>query len=107
MLFRSGIGSYTYQHVTRDTHCMAMKSTYAIINGVGTPIFKDPKTDTGVKKSAKGLLMVNKVGNKYQLEDNVDTKQEKHGCLEVVFEDGRLVRRTSLQEIRAITNEGI
>ena len=48
-----GIGSYTYQHVTRDTHCMAMKSTYAIINGVGTPIFKDPKTDTGVKKSEK------------------------------------------------------
>ena len=51
--------------------------------------------------------MVEKVGNKYQLEDNVDTKQEKHGCLEVVFEDGRLVRRTSLKEIRAITNEGI
>jgi nicotinamide phosphoribosyltransferase len=101
-----GIGSYTYQYVTRDTHGMAMKSTYAVINGVGTPIFKDPKTDSGIKKSAKGLLMVSRIGNKYQLEDNVDTKQEKHGCLETVFEDGKLVKRTSLQEIRALTNEG-
>lgn len=102
-----GIGSYTYQYVTRDTHGMAMKSTYAVINGVGTAIFKDPKTDSGIKKSAKGLLMVCRVGDKYTLEDNVEPKQERHGCLETVFRDGVLVKRTTLEEIRKIANEGL
>jgi nicotinamide phosphoribosyltransferase len=49
-----GVGSYTYQHITRDTLGFAMKAT--AING--TPIFKDPKTDSGTKKSARGLLTV-------------------------------------------------
>lgn len=100
-----GIGSFTYQYVTRDTHGMAMKSTYAVINGVGTPIFKDPKTDNGIKKSARGLLMITKTGDKYELVDGVSVDQERHGCLETVFKDGQLVKETTLAEIRAITDK--
>ena len=99
-----GIGSFTYQYVTRDTHGHAMKSTYAVINGVGTPIFKDPKTDNGIKKSARGLLMVAKTGDRYELVDNVSVDQERRGCLETVFKDGQLIKETTLAEIRAITD---
>lgn len=98
-----GIGSYTYQMCTRDTHGMAMKATHAIINGVHTPIFKEPKTGDGLKKSAKGYLMVAKEGDTYKLWDNIDSHQEKHGCLETVFKDGKLVKRTTLKEIRELT----
>jgi Nicotinic acid phosphoribosyltransferase len=54
-----GIGSYTYQYVTRDTFGFAMKATHGIVNGQPVDIYKDPITDDGVKKSAKGLLCVN------------------------------------------------
>jgi nicotinamide phosphoribosyltransferase len=101
-----GIGSYTYQMVTRDTHGMAMKSTYAEINGQGVEIFKDPITDNGIKKSAKGLLMVYRVGNEYKLDQSVSTDQERHGCLETVFKNGELIKKTTLAEIREITNQG-
>lgn len=51
-----GIGSYTYQYNTRDTLGMAMKATYCEVDGKGIDIYKDPATDSGTKKSAKGLL---------------------------------------------------
>lgn len=53
-----GIGSYTYQYNTRDTFGFALKSTFAVINGDEKMIFKDPKTDDGIKKSQKGLVAV-------------------------------------------------
>jgi nicotinamide phosphoribosyltransferase len=99
-----GIGSFSFQYVTRDTHSHAMKSTYAEINGVGVEIFKDPKTDNGTKKSAKGLLMVTQIEGVYKLVDQVSVDQERHGCLETVFKDGQLVKTTTLAEIRAITD---
>ena len=101
-----GIGSYSFQYVTRDTHGMAMKSTYAEINGAGVEIFKDPKTDNGIKKSAKGLLMITQENDVYKLVDQVSVDQERHGCLETVFKDGQLVKSTTLAEIRAITDRG-
>jgi nicotinamide phosphoribosyltransferase len=54
-----GVGSYTYQYNTRDTYGFAMKTTYIEDkNNKGISIFKEPKTDSGVKKSAKGLLAI-------------------------------------------------
>lgn len=53
-----GIGSYTYQFVTRDTYGFALKSTACVIDGVEKAIFKDPKTDDGTKKSQKGAVGV-------------------------------------------------
>lgn len=53
-----GIGSYTYQHVTRDTFGFALKSTWVQINGVEQNIFKDPITDSGMKKSLTGRVVV-------------------------------------------------
>ena len=53
-----GVGSYTYQYQTRDTLGFAMKATSVTVNGVQRAIFKDPATDDGTKKSAKGRVMV-------------------------------------------------
>lgn len=53
-----GVGSYTYQYVTRDTFASAVKATWVEIDGVGHDIAKDPATDNGTKKSAKGRLAV-------------------------------------------------
>ena len=64
-------------------------------------IFKDPITDSGLKKSAKGLLRVEKEGDDYVLYDQQTAEQEKLGAFEVVFEDGKLRVDESLDAIRA------
>jgi nicotinamide phosphoribosyltransferase len=99
-----GIGSFTYQYVTRDTHGMAFKSTHAIVEGKYIPIFKNPKTDSGIKVSAKGYLMVSQEQGKYVLWNNATPKQEKHGCLETVFKDGKLIKFQTLADIRKLTD---
>lgn len=94
-----GIGSFTYQHNTRDTFGMAMKATYTECNGKGIEIFKDPVTDDGLKKSAKGMLCIGK-GDEYFLMDQMDKADEENGCLKTVFVDGKLTKDYTLQEIR-------
>jgi nicotinamide phosphoribosyltransferase len=99
-----GIGSYTYQYVTRDTHGSAIKATNVFKNGKDVAICKEPKTDLG-KKSAKGLLRVERVDGKLVQYDQQTREQEQQGLLEVVFEDGVLVKETSLAEIRKLIRE--
>lgn len=109
-----GIGSYEYQYNTRDTFGIAMKATAGIINNELVEVFKDPKTDDGTKKSAKGYVRVDKVnvyehvGNGYMdsvdyeliLTDQVTWEEQEKGILEKVFENGKLIRITTLAEIR-------
>lgn len=96
-----GIGSFTYQYNTRDTFGFAMKATYGEVNGEGRAIFKDPITDDGTKKSAKGLMLVSRENGQYQLQDNVDWATEQTGALQEVFRDGKMLKTWSLAEIRA------
>lgn len=84
-----GVGSFTYQYNTRDTFGFAMKATYGEVNGQGREIFKDPITDDGTKKSAKGLLRVDKIDGKYVLTDQVSWEEEKGGELQEVYRDGK------------------
>lgn len=96
----AGIGSYTYQFNTRDTFGFAMKATYCEVDGASREIFKNPITDDGMKKSAKGLLKVIKTGNTYQMLDCVSKEEEKTGELLTVFKDGFATRHYKLAEIR-------
>ncbi|SFC18782.1 nicotinamide phosphoribosyltransferase [Flexibacter flexilis DSM 6793] len=96
-----GVGSYTYQYNTRDTFGFAMKATYGEVNSVGREIFKDPITDDGTKKSAKGLMCVVAENGSYVLKDQVTWEIEKTGELKEVFRDGKLLVDMSLSEIRA------
>lgn len=95
-----GIGSFTYQHTSRDTHGIAMKSTYCEVNGKGINIFKNPKTDDGTKKSAEGLLMVSYVNGKYELKDQCNKAEEARGCLEEVFSNGLICDYIDIDSIR-------
>lgn len=95
-----GIGSFTYQYNTRDTFGFAMKATYGEVGGEGRAVYKDPITDDGTKKSAKGLLQVKEVGKEFYLEDQVDWTSEKEGALKIIYKDGALLIDQSLEEIR-------
>ncbi len=95
-----GVGSYTYQYVTRDNFGFAMKATSGVVSGERRDIFKDPKTDNGIKKSAKGLLRVEEENGSYVLYDQQTEEQEMQGALEVVYQDGKLVIDQSLADVR-------
>jgi nicotinamide phosphoribosyltransferase len=96
-----GIGSYTFQYQTRDTLGWAMKATYVELDGIGEEIFKDPITDSGTKRSAKGLLRVDldENGNTV-LKDQCTQEEAEGGLLQRVFLNGALVRPTTLAQIR-------
>ena len=97
-----GIGSYTYCYNTRDTLGLAMKATYVQIAGEKLAIFKDPITDDGLKKSNVGLMQVYKdVNGEYAVKDNCTPEEEAGGELQVIFENGKLVKFQTLAEIRA------
>ena len=102
-----GIGSYTYEYVTRDTFGFAMKATYGEVNGVGRDIFKDPKTDDGTKKSAKGLMQVfrNTLTGRLELKDQCTWEEEAQGELKTVFKDGKLLADLTLADIRGRIQE--
>ena len=95
-----GVGSFTYQYVTRDSFGFAMKATSGVVNGHRRAIFKDPKTDGGAKKSARGLLRVELEDGEYRLYDDQTEDQEEQGSLQEVFVDGCLVNPQSFAAIR-------
>lgn len=112
-----GIGSFTYQYNTRDTFGFAMKATYGEIThkNVGRglhesttvearEIFKDPITDDGTKKSKKGLLQVTPTDYTLICSDQCTWEQEQTGLLTTIFKDGKLVKETTLDEIRERLN---
>jgi nicotinamide phosphoribosyltransferase len=98
-----GIGSFTYQYNTRDTYGFAMKATWGQVDGQPREIFKDPKTDDGLKKSAKGLMRVELEDGEYVLYDQQTKEQEKGGELQTIFLDGVVHNFQTLAEIRART----
>lgn len=109
-----GIGSFTYQGainadaiITRDTHGFAVKSTYGevLVDGErkGIEIFKDPKTDDGLKKSAKGLIAVKQLDNgNFVMHDQATWDDVKHCAFNQVFCNGVLTKDQTLAEIRAL-----
>lgn len=118
-----GIGSFTYQYNTRDTFGFAMKATYVelldcdeslgennselALKTAGREIFKDPITDDGTKKSAKGLLCVEKRHGDYYLVDGCNWEKEKEGYLQTIFEDGKFYNEVTLGKIRENTTNSI
>jgi nicotinamide phosphoribosyltransferase len=88
-----GIGSYTYQYVTRDTFGFAMKSTWGRVLGEPRELSKDPITDDGTKKSLKGLLKVIRTddGNLTVLDQLLGRGMGgKADVMDIVFFDGEM-----------------
>jgi nicotinamide phosphoribosyltransferase len=78
-----------------------MKATYIEVEGKGISIFKDPKTDNGTKKSAKGLLKVDRVDGKLALFNDVTAEEEQQGMLRPVFKDGTILVKEDFADIRS------
>ena len=95
-----GVGSFTYQYNTRDTFGFAMKATYGEVNGEGRDIYKDPITDDGTKKSARGLIKITKENGQYVLHDRVSWEEERKGELKEVFRDGKVLVDEKLSDVR-------
>jgi nicotinic acid phosphoribosyltransferase len=98
-----GIGSYTYQYVTRDTFGSAIKATYAIVDGNPVNLFKNPVTDDGTKKSATGRLAVLKRANgELYLVQKATPEQEAVSELQPIWRDGKFLRKQTFAEVREV-----
>ena len=94
---------------TRDTFGFAQKTTYIqLMDGRELEVVKDPKTDTAkLKKSHKGLVFVEKVGNDYIATDGLtEHEYDKLAAahkdeMQVVFVNGVYFNRQNLMDIRA------
>jgi nicotinamide phosphoribosyltransferase len=106
-----GIGSFTYQFNTRDTFGFAMKATSVVVNNERRDIFKDPITDDGIKKSAKGLMRVNVENGVISMTDQVNESEEASGALKVIYENGHfknlsdLIPKADHQHRNGFTNQ--
>lgn len=111
-----GIGSYTYQYLTRDSLGFCLKATDSIVNGVERPIYKDPITDKvkggNFKKSQKGLCYVYRNENGDVVYTDGHTLEEmaspefSDNLLRPVFRNGELLVDESLADIRARLHNG-
>jgi len=102
-----GLGSYGFQYKTRDSLGWAIKGTWAINNGKEYALFKDPATDDGTKKSARGLVRVDGNNGNYTYTDQVSWEEQEKGALEEVFVDGKLTRDTTLEQVRATVKSSL
>ena len=83
-----GIGSFTYRYVTRDSLGYAIKATGGVVNGQFRELFKDPVTDNGVKKSAKGLISVSiDADGNYVQKDCATMEEYESSVHQLVFKD--------------------
>ena len=89
--------------LTRDTWGMAMKATYGVFGGVEVPIFKDPKTDNGLKKSQKGCCLVRKLddGSFDCIDGYREWVEDIKTQLIPVYKDGESINEQEFLNIRA------
>ena len=108
-----GQGGALLQMVNRDDQKFAMKCSAALVDGEWVDVFKDPITDKG-KQSKKGKLQLvewtsSKDGVVTKSFETIDNKNEAYGVvrdvLEVVFENGVLIRDMTFDEVRANANK--
>ncbi|XP_076332743.1 nicotinamide phosphoribosyltransferase-like isoform X3 [Tachypleus tridentatus] len=93
-----GSGGALLQRLDRDTLKCAFKCSFAIVNGEKLNVFKKPITDSG-KHSKKGRLSLEKQGNTYVTVEEGNGNPMKD-ILVTVFENGKLIREYTFDEIR-------
>lgn len=96
-----GQGGGLLQQLDRDTQKFAMKCSAICVNGKWRDVYKEPFTDKG-KESKKGRVSLYKDenGNYISAIEN-GMKSE----LETIFEDGKLLKKFTLDEVRKNASE--
>lgn len=98
-----GMGGALLQDVTRDDYKFAMKCSAVNVAGNWRDVYKDPITDPG-KTSKKGRLNLIHTDNGYE---TVPERPWNKDVLEVVYENGELLKDYTLEEIRVNANRCI
>lgn len=102
VLFGSGGG--LLQKVNRDDLRFAMKCTYIEVDGVGRDIYKNPNTQTGDynKDSFRGNVSLYKTvtGDYITATEDEVRNMKVFPQLQLVYEDGKLYRDHTLEEVR-------
>lgn len=101
--FVAGLGSYTYGYKSRDTFMSAIKATWAEVDGIGYALQKDPITDNGTKKSARGRLALTKSDiGEIKLIEEATPEDESNSLLQPVWVDGKFVTTQTFAEVRDV-----
>ncbi|ALH46968.1 nicotinamide phosphoribosyl transferase [Escherichia phage phiSUSP1] len=101
-----GVGSYTYQYLTRDTFAFAVKATLAQMDGQEIMLAKDPKTDSGLKKSAFGGVIPMWDGDKLEAVDGFGFAEFEgaiencQSALKLVFSNSQPYGYVNLRDVR-------
>lgn len=95
-----GMGGGLLQQVNRDTQKFAFKCSAAKVGGQWRDVYKDPITDSG-KRSKKGRLKLIKLPDGYH---TVSENHPEKDVLETVFENGKITKLYTLDEVRKNAN---
>ena len=90
-----GSGGDLMQNINRDTLGFAIKCSSITVNGIEREVFKNPVTDHS-KVSKKGVLDLIMVEGEYVTVNGVN----KNSVLQVVYENGVILNKISLTDIR-------
>lgn len=102
-----GVGSFTYQYNTRDTLGFAVKATDLETADQEIFLSKEPITDMGLKKSAKGCVMPVREANgqivavdQLTKDRYIDLISSGEGLFEPFFYNGQCMNTDNLRTIR-------
>lgn len=97
-------GGLLQKDFDRDTNKFAFKCSWAMVDGVSTPVYKDPITDQ-VKKSKKGILDLQDMGMRKARTVSWGQYPRETSLLQRVYWDGFLERPTTFQKVRERSNK--
>lgn len=92
-----GIGGALLQQLDRDTQKFAMKCSSICVNGKWVPVQKDPITDPGKKSKAGRVTLYQDRDGKF----SSGVEDWPKSALETVFENGKLIKEYTFDEVRA------
>ncbi len=101
-----GSGGGLLQKMNRDTLRVAIKGSHGVIDGDARDIRKVPSTDM-TKASKEGILRLveNSKGDIRTINQHVVAEPDEVDLLEVVFENGQILKWQSIEEIRKLAAE--
>lgn len=103
-----GVGSWGFlKNASRDSYSIAIKGTHSIIDDLHVSMQKNPKTALDSKKSARGLLRVEKENGEYVLYENQTMEQFETGELKLSFRDGKFVNFQIWKDVKARALAGL
>jgi len=101
-----GSGGALLQKLNRDTQKFAYKACEVTVNGLKRDVFKDPVTDPG-KKSKSGDLTLVMEGGVYKTIKRENMTQGQTEQLVTIFENGKMVKEYSFEEVRGRAREAL